>query len=153
MSYTDLFRRYGCPATEAEIDIRAYLTRPDNLKETKWITYNDGKAAEMIARCQKMIEALTEYRQALASRYAELETMPYSDRVELERQPARFTGDHVKYYLRIVRRYSDGTETEQSSETFSGPERREALKRFEEIRKQRPGIEAKQDIERRSWER
>ena len=33
------------------------------------------------------------------------------------------------------------------------PESREALARFEELRKQRPGIEIVKDIARRSWER
>ena len=32
-------------------------------------------------------------------------------------------------------------------------QRREALARFEELKKQRPGIETVKDIERRSWER
>ena len=32
-------------------------------------------------------------------------------------------------------------------------QRREALARFEELKKQRPGIEIVKDIDRRSWER
>ena len=44
-------------------------------------------------------------------------------------------------------------ETETETEVFPGKERHAAIKRFEEIKKARPGIEAVKDIERKSWER
>lgn len=153
MSLESLFTRYGSPAKEGEYNIRGYFTRADVIRTAADVAYNDGKAAQLIRECEAAIQTMTEYRQTLAARYAELETMPYTDRLELERQPARWTGDHVKYYLRIMRRYSDGTETELQYESFPGTQRHDALKRFEEIKKQRPGIEARKDIERRSWER
>lgn len=150
MSYETLFHRYGSPSKKAEIKITAYLIRPDTLTADR-IPYNDQSAARVIAQCQATIEALTKYRQALAERYAALATAAYKERLEIERQPSCYDG--IRYYVRIVRTYEDGTTEHLLSETFPGKERWKALSRFEELRKQRPGIEAVQDIARRSWER
>ena len=151
MSYESLFTRFGSPSTEADICIRGYLTRPDKLTQER-IRGNDESAARLIARCEEVIAALKEYRQALAARYAELDAAPYSLRLELERKPS-YSGSGVLYYVRIVRAYQDGTEVQELAETYQGKQRREALARFEELKKQRPGIEIMKDIEKRSWER
>lgn len=150
MNYENLFRRHGSPSKEAEIRITAYLIRPDTLTADR-IPWNDGSAARVIAQCQATIEALTEYRQALAERYAALATAAYKDCLEIERQPTCYDG--IRYYVRIVRTYEDGTTEDLLSETYPGAERHKALARFEELKKQRPGIEAVKDIARRSWER
>lgn len=150
MSYETLFRRYGSPSKEAEIRVHAYLIRPDTLTADR-IPYNDQTAARVIEQCKAMIEQLTEYRQALAERYAALATAAYKDRLEIERQPTCYDG--IRYYVRIIRTYEDGTTEDLLSETYPGKERRKALARFAELQKQRPGIEAVQDIARRSWER
>lgn len=151
MSYQELFNRYGSQHREADIRINGYLVLPDKLKEAKDITWEDGMAARLIADCEKLIAQLKEYRQDLTKRYNQLETMAYSERVELERNPRMYSG--ISYYVRIVRKYQDGTEITVQEEHFPGKERHQAIKRFEEIKKQRPGIEAAKDIEKRSWER
>lgn len=151
MSYDQLFTRYGSPSKEAEIRITAYLLRPDTLTADR-IAWNDEQAARMIAECQQTIEALQEYRQALAARYAALATDPYSLRLELKRDPG-WRGSGVDYYVTLYRTYEDGTEDTELNEHYKGKQRREALARFEELKKQRPGIETVKDIARRSWER
>ena len=150
MSYEKLFTRFGSPSNEAEIRINGYLVRPDKLTQDRVKVY-DESAARIIERCEEVIAALKEYRQALAARYAELDAAPYSLRLELERKPS-YSGSGVLYYVRIVRSYQDGTEVQELAETYQGKQRREALARFEELKKQRPGIETVKDIERRSWE-
>ena len=151
MSYETLFQRYGSPSAEADINIRGYLVQPDKLTQER-IRGNDESAARLIERCEEVIAALKEYRQALAARYAELDAAPYSLRLELERKPS-YSGSGVLYYVRIIRKYQDGTEVQELAETYQGKQRREALARFEELKKQRPGIEIMKDIEKRSWER
>lgn len=47
----------------------------------------------------------------------------------------------------------NGTKVETATETFPGKERRAAIKRFEELKKERPGIDYIKDIEKKSWER
>ena len=79
MSYLDLFQRYGSPSREAEIRLTAYLLRPDALTADHIASY-DKSAARTIAACRQLIDQLTEYRQALAERYAQLATAAYLTR-------------------------------------------------------------------------
>ena len=151
MSYLDLFQRYGSPSREADIRLSAYLIRPDALTADR-IQYNDENAARIIAQCQALIDQLTEYRAALAERYAALATAAYRDRLELIRDPG-YRGKAVIYFVRIVRTYEDGTTERVLDEKYFGTERRKAFARFAELKKQRPGIETMQDTEKRSWER
>lgn len=151
MPYLDLFQRYGNPSREAEIRLTAYLLRPDVLTADR-IQYNDENAARIIAQCHALIDQLTEYRAALAERYAALATAAYRDRLELTRDPG-YRGKPVLYFVRIVRTYEDGTTERVLDEKYFGTERRKAFARFAELKKQRPGIETVQDTEKRSWER
>lgn len=152
MSYEEvLFTRYGAPCTDSNITLRIYLIHPGTISKREDIARYDKSAARDIEALETHLAALKEYRRALAARYSQLETMPYTERVELERYPSSTRG--IQYYIRIVRRYEDGSEVNQLSETYDGKQRHIALKRFAEIQKQRPGIEAIKDIERRPWER
>lgn len=151
MSYTDLFQRYGAPSKEAEIRIWYYLQRPEALDTFDRIKHYDSQAAQMVAQCKKLIEDMSEYRQALAARYNELATMPSRRRLKLERY---VNYDNRKfYYIRHITEYADGTSVETETEKFPGKERRAALARFAELKKQYPGIVAEMDIEKKSWEK
>ena len=76
--------------------------------------------------------------------------MPYKLRLKLERRP-HWKG-HIEYLVTITKTLEDGTETEELREVYPGKERRAAFARYEALKRQRPGIEAVKDIERRSWE-
>lgn len=151
MSYLDLFQRYGSPREDADIRLTGYLTRPDTLTADR-IKHNDESAARLIDECQALLTDLTEYRQALAARYAALATAAYHDRLELIRE-RRWRESPVVYHVQIVRTYEDGTTETPLHETYHGQERRKAFARFAELQKQRPGIETHQDTDRRQWER
>lgn len=151
MSYLDLFQRYGSPSREASVQIRDYLIRPDALTADRIANY-DKSAARTIAECRQLIDQLTEYRQALAERYAQFATAAYRDRLELRRDPG-YRGKPVIYSVQIVRTYEDGTTETPLSETYTGADRRKAFARFAALQKERPGIETIQDTERRAWER
>lgn len=151
MSYLDLFQRYGSPSREASVQIRDYLIRPDVLTADRIANY-DKSAARTIAECRQLIDQLTEYRQALAERYAQLATAAYRDRLELRRDPG-YRGKPVTYSVQIVRTYEDGTTETPLSETYTGADRRKAFARFAVLQKERPGIETIQDTDRRAWER
>ena len=151
MSLETLFTRYGYPSDEGRINISAYLQHPEKLKPND-IKGADSTAARCIAEMQQAIADLTEYRRALADRYATLQTAPYSLRLELERYPANsFRG--VLFEVRIIKKYEDGTTVPELTERYQGKQRRDALARFEELKKQRPGITVWKDIEKRAWER
>lgn len=150
-SYSALFSRYGSPSREADIRISGYLTRPDYLDTFDRIKHQDETAARIIADCKRLVSQLIEYRQDLAARYSALATMPSRESIELQ----RYRGYHggVTYYIRFWTQYDDGTRVKTATETYSGKERHKAIARFEELKKQRPGIEAEKRIEKQQWEK
>ena len=78
--------------------------------------------------------------------------MPYKLRLSLVRH-SPWSGRGVTFDLRIIRIYEDGNAVDELHEHYTGKQRREALARYAELKKQRPGIDAVLDIERRTWER
>lgn len=151
MSYQDWFRNAWGGREDGRAEVRVYLAAPGKLTLDR-IPWNDQQAARAITEAEALIQNLKEYRQALAARYAELTTCAYSLRLELVRYPSR-SGHGVTFGLRIIKRYEDGTEVDELREHYTGKQRREALARYAELKKQRPGIDAVLDIERRPWER
>ena len=151
MSYLDLFQCYGNPSREAEIRLHGYLIRPDVLTADR-IQYSDETAARLIEDCRRLADQLTDYRQALAERYAALATAAYRDRLELIRE-RRWRDSPVLYHVQIIRTYEDGTAETVLHEHFTGKERRAAFARFAELKHQRPGIETIQDTEKKPWEK
>ena len=151
MSYLDLFQRYGSPSREAEIRLHGYLIRPDTLTADR-IQHNDETAARLIEDCHRLADQLADYRKALAERYAALATAAYRDRLELVRE-RRWRDSPVLYHVQIIRTYEDGTEETPLHERYHGQERRKAFARFEELKRQRPGIETLQDTEKKPWEK
>lgn len=150
-AYSPLFERYGSPCREAEIRLYGYLTRPDKLDTFDRIRHMDDSAARLIADCKRLVTQLSAYRQDLAARYNDLATMPSRDRLVLERAPT-YSGK-IAYYIRFFTDYEDGTTVNTASETFVGRDRHKAIARFEELRRQRPGIEAEKRIDKKQWER
>ena len=98
-----------------------------------------------------LTDDLRDYRVALAQRYAELETMPYTRVLTLKRDPS-YKG-RITYWVTITRRMSDGTETDELREKYAGQDRAKAFARFSALQKQYPGIASVKDVARRSWER
>ena len=147
VAYQDWFDSYR----RGEVVLRGYFRPPEELTAER-ITNMDRSAADMAKRAQALLDDLAEYRQALAERYAALSTMPYNLRLELARVPDWGSG-RVKYYVRLVKTYEDSTAVNELKEVFKGQQRRDAIARFEALRKERPGIEAVKDIERRAWEK
>lgn len=151
MSYHKYLTRYGSPSDEGEIRFSIYLTAPEKLTTAKDISWRDKRIEEEITRLESVLEALRDYRKDLAKRYGELETMPYTRLLKLERHP-HWKG-HIEYIITITRTYQDKTETGELYEAFPGKERKKAFARYQELLKQYPGIRSEMDIEKRSWEK
>ena len=151
MSYRKYLTRYGSPSESAEIRCNIYLVDPAKLTTPKDIVLRDKNTAEEITRLETILEALKDYRIALAARYTDLETMPYTRRLRLERCP-HWKG-HIEYIVTITRTFSDKTEIDELREVFSGKDRKKAFERTAELKKQFPGIPYEEDIEKRNWER
>jgi hypothetical protein len=151
MSFKERLTRYGSPSDEAETRLYIYWHNPSTIDSTDRIISNDKSAAQNISELQAIIADLQEYRQALAARYGQLETMPYKRELLIERHPA--WGSHgTTYDITITRIMEDGTKQEELREHYTGKDRSAALKRFDELKKQNPGIKATKDIEKRQWE-
>ena len=151
MSYHKYLTRYGSPAETGEIRFSIYLTDPAKLTTAKDIVWMDKHAAEEIARLEDILQALRDYRKDLAARYGELETMPYTRLLKLERHP-HWKGN-IEYIITITRQYSDKTDVQELREVYPGKERRKAFDRYHALLKQSPGIHNEMDIEKRSWEK
>lgn len=151
MSYHKYLTRYGSPSESAEIRCNIYLVDPAKLTTAKEIVWRDKHTAEEITRLKNVLEALRDYRKDLAKRYGELETMPYTRLLKLERHP-HWKG-HIEYIVTITRTYQDKTVIDELREIYPGKERKRAFERTAELLKQYPGIPYEKDIERRSWER
>ncbi len=152
MSYHDLLNLYGDgERLEAEHREFVYVQQPKRYKTPEDIARKDADIARQIERMQRLIDDLRDYRVALAQRYAELETMPYTRVLTLKRDPS-YKG-RITYWVTITRRMSDGTETDELCEQFHGQDRAKAFARFAALQKQYPGIASVKDIARRSWER
>lgn len=152
MSYRDRLTRYGNPSTDTQITKYIYIVAPETITTAKDIAWRDGMIARDIAELEALAADLREYRQALAARYAELETMPYKRLLRLDRHPS-WSGRGVTYEITITRILEDGTKQQELREVYEGKERRTALKRYDELLKQYPGIDAEEDIAKRDWER
>lgn len=151
MSYHKYLTRYGSPAETGEIRFSIYLTDPTKLTTPKDIAWRDKHIAEDITRLESVLEALRDYRKGLAARYGELETMPYTRLLKLERRP-HWKGN-IEYIVTITRQYSDKTDVQELREFYPGKERKKAFDRYNALLKQYPGIHNEMDIEKRSWEK
>lgn len=151
MSYKNRLECYGRRVEIGEARPYVYFYDADRLKTVEEVARADHRAEQDIKTLETIIADLREYRQALAARYAGLETMVYKSVLKLERVP-HWQG-HINYFVTIDRVFEDGTTTTELREVFPGKQRRDAIKRFEELKKQRPGIEAVKDIAKRDWER
>lgn len=151
MDWKELFER-SWRGDEAEVKVYDHLRLPDKLTDLDGVTLYDRSAARAIKEMEEYLEALKGYRQALAERYAALASMPYTLRLDLIRHKG-WSSKKVTYSLALVRVYQDGHEQDEERTVYPGTERREAIKKFEEMQHQRPGIQCRVQMEKASWER
>ena len=151
MTYKEFFGGWHCRDGYANHTLYVNCYRPDKLSTVAEILQNNERASRTIAELESYITALREYQQELAKRAAQIETMGYKLLLKLERYK-RYQGG-VEYYITLIKTLDDGTQITELSETYTGKERRQAIARFEVLKKQRPGLEAIKDIEKKAWER
>lgn len=150
MSYHDLLDQYGHEQQQVETRVYIFAQAPQKLTTPDEVAYRDKTISQDIKRLEKLVDDLKDYRRALAARYAELETLPYTYLLKLERVP-HWKG-HIEYVITLTKTLSDGTKTQELREVFPGKDRRKAFARAAELRRQRPGIPYEEDIARRAWE-
>jgi hypothetical protein len=140
--------------SDGELSLRCHLIDPKTIDDTEKAVYWGNSAAQYIKDCESMINQLKQYQQKIYERVQELESAQYHHRVTLLREN-RYYQKRVFYYL-IVEKVFDTPgikPVEIQRTTYSGPERRDALKAFEAYKKSHPGIEAVLDIDKARWEK
>lgn len=142
---------YGAEQETAEQRVYIYVQQPHTLKTPHDVAWRDGQVSVEIKRLEAIIDELRDYRVALAQRYAELETMPYTRVLTIKRDPS-YKG-RITYWVTITRELTDGTKIDELREQYAGQDRAKAFARFAALQKQYPGITSVQDTARRSWER
>ena len=138
MSYHDLLKTYGGEQETAEQRIYIYLQQPKRYKTTEVIARKDADIARQIERMERLIDDLRDYRVALAQRYAELETMPYTRFLTLKRDPS-YKG-RITYWVTITRELADGTKIDELCEQFPGQDRAKAFARFAALKSSTPAF-------------
>lgn len=151
MTWQELFAQ-SWRGDEVEIKIFDHLRLPDKLTDLDGVALYDRSAAGTIQRMEDYLEVLKGYRQALAERYSQLVTMPYTLHLELVRHKGYFD-KRVTYTLRLYRLYEDGHQQDEEKTTYAGTQRRQAMEDFETEKKKRPGIPTVLDIGKKSWEK
>ena len=148
-----LFSRYGYPSDECNEQIHLYFTRADKLGSMDNIIDADKRATEKITELLETAELLKKYRQTLFERAQIITAANYRLKLTLTRNIKRY--DNKKYYQIEITKVFDRKDIAPKailSERYAGTERHKAIKRFEELRKLHPGIEAEKDIAKKYWE-
>ena len=152
MNWETLFDHCWNSEKQANIRINDYIIHPEKLDTIDRVKYYEESAARTIKQMEEYIAQLQGYRNALAERYAALASMPYTYRLELIRHKG-WHDKKVTYTIQILKVFQDGHEEAEEKTTYLGTERRQAIKDFEAMKKNRPGIETKLSIEKARWER
>lgn len=126
--------------------------RADNITDPSEVLrrYKDSEA--IIADIEELLEQFKAYTVALGERYNFLIDSPSFPVVKLERKK-HYYEKKVLYRLTTCRRYEDGTEYDCKYTIYSGTQRREAIKAYNDYLRNHPGIIAEMDIERKHWEK
>lgn len=138
---------------ENEIRLNAILLHPDELKSTETLYKTDLRISQDIRNAEQLIKLLQEYRQALFERSRKVSAAVYTPVLKFWRKK-NFYNKKVTYHLTVCLRSSDPLISEQEtlSESFPGTARRDAFRRFEELKKNHPGILTEEHTQKERWE-
>ncbi len=136
------------------IGAQAYLINPNHMNTLKSVSNSDKNAAYSLARLEEALADLKEYRRMLAERAAVLSTAVFDWRLTFIRS-RRWRDAPVSYDVTLEKVFADPSIKPEPVETyhFTGKERAAAKKKFEALRKSRPGIDTLVNIDKKAWER
>ena len=148
------FSRYGASAQEMNETLRFCHPRADTINNIKTIKDHDKWTVEEIEGLRQFADMLEEYRRTLYKRAQEFYSSPYSMRLTLTRRVDIWSGKKF-YDVKLLKVYDleNAAPEKILEETYPGTERRQAFKRFEELKKQHPNIETIIDTAKKHWEK
>lgn len=113
----------------------------------------DQWAARDIQRLEETVQILKEYRKELYEHTQRLQELESRLQLKLKREK-RY--DHKVHYCLTVKRIYPANERMYNdiiNEHYDGSDRSKAIKRYEQLKKEYPCIEAIKDIEKGRWEK
>lgn len=151
--YKALFTRFGHYIEEtSEKVVRLYEQHPNSLHNEKDILNSFEHARKDIEILENYILQLKAYQSALTERYNFIKTSPVKKKIKLHRE--RRWKSNVFYFIDFYNiNLNDGYEELTHSIKYTGKERRDAIKHFEELKKEKRDTIFEMDIEPARWER
>lgn len=133
------------------IKLNIYLWPYEHETNIKQLQKYDNYLKRDIDDLQATIKQIEEHRKKLFLHTQKLTSSQFSLKLSLIRR-RDYTGK-VFYYIALSKVFSEIGEQKIIDETYPGTERHNAIKRFEDLKKQYPGAEHVKEIEKARWER
>lgn len=136
-----------------DITIYIHLYEYENEARENELKRYDAWAARDIKQLEETIQKLKDYRKQLYEHTQKLQELDSRLQLKIKRE-RRYNGK-VYYYVTIKRIYpaNEKMYNDIINEHYEGTDRHAAIKRYEQLKKQYPGIEAVKDIEKGRWEK
>lgn len=131
-----------------------YIIAPRTLNTIEECKKWDGYALRDMENIKEILAKLEEYRSMLAQRAMDIASSQYSYKLTLVREK-HWYNNTVTYKINLWKVYPEANKIQSVSvfsEVYAGKERHTALKRFEQLLKEYPGIDYEKDISKAAWE-
>lgn len=154
MLFNELFSKYGSASEYAEKTLHIFQIHPDKLENTSEVLKAFERADKDLERLEHLVAMLNIYKMRLTHRFNYLETAPTKQKIKLERY-RQYKGK-VFYYIKFfVVNLDSGSESETISKqlTFKGTEKKQAISKFEELKKEYKNAIFEIDIQKKYWEK
>lgn len=135
-----------------EMNVTLHTYSAENMTDINRILNYDRWALDSIKHAEELIQAAKEYRLRLAKRVHELQEMSFHIRTTLKRERNSWTGK-IRYFLTTEKVFEDGTAEELDQSIFEGRDRHKAISEFKAMKRQFPGYQFVEDIQKCRWEK
>jgi hypothetical protein len=113
----------------------------------------DRHAQNSINYAEELIKAIKQYRLDLYNHCQTIRTAAFHLELQIRRRRG-CRGGCVTYHVELLKIYEGNLSAEYLiEERFNGKERHKALERYNELKKQYPGIPVREDTAKQAWEK
>ena len=138
----------------SDLRIWCLRTNPKNLHTVEECRKYDAYAVRDIERLREAITEMEAYRKLIAERAAAIMAVPGVPKLTIARQKSYYD-KRVTYRVVLWECYDNKDIKDRVIEEhlFNGRERKQALEKFEALKKTHPGITAERHLDKERWER
>ncbi|WP_458407830.1 hypothetical protein [Anaerotignum sp.] len=135
-----------------EFRIFAYTRPVADCSDLNTLKLYDRNTAHDIERLEEALKELKEHRKEIFQQAQRVAAAPVTLEIELTRE-RKFRENHVFYHLRRYEVREGIGKTKIAGESYPGKDRKTALLRFDQWKKEFPAATVTVDIEKRRWEK